>query len=245
MPFSVKFSMCLQPLKYSIQLTLFFFFFSFLGNGQDLSKFRAAADDDGIGAIPYPDLEKKASTLQTAKDNAFNACKDYKGRALHDSKMNSVRIKKEMTEDLAEARKKLADDNGSSSSTTNSLKAKVKELENELADVTEEIEEMDKRINEGLKLWQNLLDIRFDIDQVYAEVKKQLATSKSYPDRHITKPSSSDTQAMAQYNKDVALLKGYIDEIDDTMDEGKADHKTPIQEAVNAIEWLEKAQDLK
>ena len=79
-----------------------------------------------------------------------------------------------MTEDLEDAKEAVANDKGESSSTTSSLKAKVKKLEEELKDVTEEIEEMDEKIDEGLKRWQALLDKRLEIDGHYADVKKNI-----------------------------------------------------------------------
>jgi DNA repair ATPase RecN len=245
MPFGAKLSMCIGPLKYTIQVTVLFLFFAFSSQGQDLATFKKSASGDGIDAIPYSDLEGKASTLQTAKKNTFTAIAGYNGKRMLDSKENSLGIKKQMTEDLKKAKDKLDDDDGESSSTTNSLKANVKNLTEKLEDVTDEIAEMDKKINEGLKRWQAYLDVRFDMDQVYAEVKKRLASSKSYPHKHIDKPLSSDTEGMKQYDKDVILLKGYIDDIDDTIDKGKDDHKQAIQDAVNAITNLEDAQRLR
>jgi len=43
----------------------------------------------------------------------------------------------------------------------------------------------------------------------------------------------------------VALLKGYIDDIEDTIDAGSYKHRTPIQEAEKAIQWLKDAQRLR
>lgn len=240
-----KLSASIKPLKFTIQITAVFLIFAFSSLGQDLDDFKSAASGDGIDAIPYSDLERKASGLQSSKNTAEKAAAGYKGRKLYESKKNSLRIKKEMTEDLEEAREKLEDYDGESSSTENSLKAKVKDLEEELEDVTEEIQEMDKKINEGLTKKQALLDIRFDIDQVYAEVRKRLSNSKSYPHKHIDKPSSSDEEAMEQYDKDVVLLKDYIDDIDDTIEDGRDDHKQAITDIVKSIEWLEDAKDLR
>ncbi|MCR9171960.1 MAG: hypothetical protein NXI10_05685 [bacterium] len=227
-------------------LTAFLFLtVSFAGLGQDLDDFKYAASQDGIKSIPYSSMRSKAGTLQGEKDRAFSACAGFKGRQLHDSKKNSLRIQKEMKEDLEDAREKLEDDDGSSSSTTNSLKSKVKELEEELKDITEEIEEMDEKIDDGLEAWKALLEKRLEINEHFQEVKKKLAQSKSYPDRHIDKPSSSDTEAMEEYDEDVKKLKEYIDDIEDTIDDGTYKHRTPIEEAKKAIQWLEDAKKLR
>jgi len=226
-------------------VTAIFVVFSFFGLGQDLNDFKSAASNDGIKSIPYDRMRSEAGTLQGEKDRAFSACAGYKGRQLHDSKKNSLRIQKEMKEDLEEAKEKLDDDDGSSSSVTNSLKAKVKDLEGELKDITEELEEMDDKIEEGLKRWKALLAKRLEINELYADVKKKLAQSKSYPDRHIDKPSSSDTEAMKKYKEDVEKLKGYIEDIEDTIDAGTAQHVKPISEAKQVIKKLEEAQRLR
>lgn len=225
--------------------TVLFLLFSFSGSSQDLDDFEYASSKEGIKCIPYSSMQSKAGTLQGEKDRAFRTCSGYKGRQLHDSKKNSLRIQKEMKEDLEEAKEKLEDDDGSSSSVTNSLKSKVKELEDELKDITEEIEELDEKIDEGLEAWKALLEKRLEIDSHFQEVKKKLAQSKSYPDKHIKKPSSSDEEAMKKYEEDVKKLKEYIDDIEDTIDRGTYKHKTPISEAEKAIEWLENAKKLR
>jgi len=158
----------------AIRMIALLFLLPFLSQAQDLDDFKAAASNDGVKSIPYEGMRRTAGELQGEKDRAFSACEGYKGGQLHDSKKNSLRIQKEMTEDLEDAKEAVANDKGESSSTTSSLKAKVKKLEEELKDVTEEIEEMDEKIDEGLKRWQALLDKLLEIDGHYADVKKNI-----------------------------------------------------------------------
>lgn len=226
------------------KLAAVFLFVSFLGYSQSLSDFATAANGDGIKAIPYSSMRSEAGTLQGEKDRAFSACSGYKARTMHDSKANSVRIKNEVTEDLEEAKKKLAADDGKSSSVTATLKAKVATLEKELAGLVTEIKAMDVKIDEGLERWQALLDKRMEINELFADVKYKLGQSKSSPHNHITKPSSSDKAAMEKYEKDVEILEGYIEDIIVIIDRGTSEHVAPITEAENAVEWLKKAQDL-
>ncbi len=229
----------------SLNLSFIFLLASFLGNAQTLSDFQQASYGDGIKVIPYSTLRELAGRLQGEKDRAFADCEGYKARQMYDGLVNLVRIRTEVNESLSKAKEKLNADDGQSPASTTALKDIVAIYEKELAALASEINALDNKIDEGLRRWQALLNKRLEIDAVFADVKKELSRSKSYPENHIAKPSNSDdSEAMEKYEDDVDLLERYIDEIEDTIDESTAAHVTPIQEAQNAVEKLKAAQGL-
>jgi prefoldin subunit 5 len=228
-----------------LNLSFIFLLTSFFGNGQTLSDFQQASYGDGIKVIPYSDMRSRAGVLQGEKDRASTDVVGYNSRSMYDGLVNLLRIRTEVTDLLYKAKEKLNADDGQSPASTTALKDIVAIYEKELSALASEINVLDNKIDEGLRRWQALLNKRLEIDELFADVKDELTHSKSYPENHIAKPSSSeDEEAMDKYEDDVELLEGYIYKIMDTINRSTAEHVQVIAEAQASVDKLKAAQGL-
>ena len=223
-------------------LLLLFFMASFVVQSQDLSKFMAASKKEGVNSIPYDDLFKQAGELQGDKNAAHKALEGYSASGLKTSKVNLLRIKKEMEEDRKEAEKKLAADDKKSSSVTNSLKSNLTKIVDEQKKLDGEITALNAKISEGLEKRAAINRIRAEITKVYSKVDDELERSLSNPTPHIgSKPSSSDAVATKKYNDNFADLKEYISVIKSKSAKGFESHKTEISDSLAAENTLRDA----
>ena len=88
-------------------LLFLFFMASFVARSQNLSDFIYASKKDGVNSIPYEDLFELAGNLQGKKNDANKALAGTKTGDLKNSKLNLLRIKKQMEESRGSCRKKI------------------------------------------------------------------------------------------------------------------------------------------
>lgn len=223
-------------------LLLLFFVASFVAQGQDLSQFMYASKKEGVNSIPYDDLFKQAGDLQGKKNAAHGALEGYSASGLKTSKINLLRIKKEMEEDRETAEKNLAADDKKSPSVTNGLKSKLAKALDDLKGIDSDITKLNARIAEGLEKRIAINQIRAEITKTYAKVDDKLDASLSNPTPHIgPKPSSSDAAATKKYNVDLAALKEYIGDIKTQNAKAFEKHKTEISDSLEAEKTLRDA----
>ncbi|MDH4473667.1 MAG: hypothetical protein QE487_13740 [Fluviicola sp.] len=223
-------------------LLLLFFMASFVAQSQNLTAFMNASKKEGVNSIPYDDLFEQAGDLQGDKNAAHKALEGYSASGLKTSKVNLLRIKKEMQEDREEAEKKLAADDKKSSSVTNNLKSTLAKVIDEQKKLEGEITTLNAKISDGLEKRVAINLIRAEITKVYAKVDDKLDASLSNPTPHIgAKPSASDVAATKKYNADLTALKGYISTIKSKNEKGFESHKTEIADSLAAENTLREA----
>ncbi|MES2554967.1 MAG: hypothetical protein V4604_02395 [Bacteroidota bacterium] len=220
-------------------LLLLFFMASFVVQSQNLSDFTYASKKEGVNSIPYDDLFKLAGDLQGKKNTANKALEGTKTSDLKNSKLNLLRIKKEMMESRVAAEKKLAADDKKSSAVTNDLKSKLAKALEDLKGIDSDITKLNAKITEVLEKRTALNQIRAEITKTYAKVDDKLDASLSNPTPHIgPKPSSSDAAATKKYNADLAALKEAISEIQRKNVIGFDEHKIEISTSLGAEDTL-------
>ena len=217
---------------YSILLVIGFILSTSQAQSQTLSDFASAAGKSKMGVIPYSSLKSQIVIAQRNKDDASRAVAGYKIRDITNGKENTLRIITEVKEQLANAKKELADYDGDSSSEKSKLSAAVTKQQNDLKMFEKELAAQNEKIKTAGEKWEDVYDARMVVKTKYIAVKDALQKSLSYPTSHIgSKPSSSDVPATKKYESDLKSLKAHIATIKSKMNTEFSSHQTLIDKA--------------
>lgn len=238
----------IQAVKYNFQQRIvlpaiaFFFMMSMsaVSMAQDLAKFKECANSSvkGVASIPFP-------SERAAAQNAEDLKTDLEKEAILKFGV------KELTDKLAAAKKKLADEQRKLQTAEKDLAdakkyhptiiskeedafeastKEVKKLESEISEIYEEIEY-------GANHWKQVGLARGKVRVAFNNALAELNNAESDPEEYIgDKPSNADV--LKKWNADLALLKGYITQIRTKMESSAATHDQAEDDAQRAAQNL-------
>jgi CCR4-NOT transcriptional regulation complex NOT5 subunit len=213
---------------------LFIFSISAVSTAQDLAKFKYCASAEGVECIPFSAEKTAAESAENSKKSAESEAKTKFGvKALTD---NLASAKKKLADEqkiLVAAEKALVDAKKYHPAVIATEEKAVKASQDKIEDLEAAVEDVYTEIEYGVNHWKQLAIARGKVRIAFDNAIDELNEALNDPEDYIGK-KPTDAEDLKKWNADLVLLKGYINEIKSNIEAEKKGHLEQEEGANNA-----------
>ena len=215
-------------------------------NSQNLSQFKYSSEQSkGRKIIPFADLQGAVKTLHDVQVTKQKAAAGYNSANLVRDKKLYLGYQEDVIRYLATAARELSAYKGDDSSKKSALEREVKKHEDDLEEIEDKLENLNRKMKDGITKWEAVADARIRVREVWQEAYDEVDDAEDDPEEHIGDEPDDEDDAHDQWEKDLANFKRYTARIKQKIKAGYRTHDEEIKVAEDAVIKLEQGLRLR
>jgi chromosome segregation ATPase len=205
---------------------------------QNLDDFRSAAAADGVKLIPFPGLRSDATSLADDVQRKKDEVKSFDYDLFSSQKDNILKDVKKKKDEMEGIRKDIEDLKKKYAEVSVScLEDDVKKREQANAENNKKLEELNSKLKDAAKAFENLNSARAKLREQFDKVLNELSSAKSSSSKYIGEsPSDEDKKKYENYiSVIVDQIKSQIEE-HKKQEDGARSTKDKYEQLINKTE---------
>lgn len=192
---------------------------------QNLADFKSAAAADGVNVIPFESLRKEAASIALEVDERKKEATSWNYSTYENQKNSLLKKKADKQKEIEDQGKEIEDLKKLENPTgLPTAEGELKELEQELKAIDNDIDNMNDKIEEGAEAWKRYWNARGGLREKFDDALNEVKSAGSNPKKYLDSDSDDATDEDIEKLK-MEKLKRYCDIIEDEIEAGAPSHK--------------------